>query len=284
LDIGFSTAILIGIVTAGAGILGSMLGLGGGVFIVPILSIFFGIDLKTVIAASAVSVIANSVVGSSVHLRSRFTNLRLAVLMEIATTIGALAGGLIAVFLAPNALRAIFGVVMLYVAYAMLRRSRRGSGNVKHGGPDPLRLGATFHDPATGLEEHYIPQHMLLGVPVSAIAGIFSGLLGIGGGVIKVPIMNTIMNVPVKAAAATSPFMAGITVSASAFVYYSEGYIDPRVTVPAMLGIFIGARVGAQFSRRFRSATLVKILVVIMLYLAVSLLLQAAGIKVPGAR
>jgi uncharacterized membrane protein YfcA len=278
-----STAFLIGVVCALAGVLGSMLGLGGGVFIVPILSIFFGTELKTAIAASAVAVVANSVVGSTVHLRNRFTNLRLAVLMEIATTAGALGGGFIAVLISPNALRAVFGLVLLYVSYAMLRRStvHETAASVRS---DPLRAGATFHDPASGCDIAYVPKNLAYGLPVSSIAGVLSGLLGIGGGVVKVPIMNTIMGVPVKAAAGTSTFMVGITVSASAFVYYSHGYIDPRVTVPALLGVIVGARTGATLARRVRSVMMVRILVVVLFYLAVSLLLQAAGVNVPGQR
>ncbi len=280
---GIDTAVLIALFTALAGVLGSMLGLGGGVFMVPVLSIFFGISLKSAIAASAVAVVANSVVGSAVHLRSRFVNLRLAMLMEVATTIGALGGGLIVVLISPDALRAIFGLVLLYVSYAMLRRST-GSGDVDQTGPDPLRLAATYDDPATGDTVHYVPHKLLLGIPVSTIAGLLSGLLGIGGGVIKVPIMNTIMGVPVKAAAGTSTFMVGITVAASAWVYYSNGLIDPQVTVPAVLGIIAGARAGATLARRLRSRVLVQVLVAVLAYLAVSLLLQAAGISVPGAR
>ena len=277
------TALLIAAFTALAGVLGSMLGLGGGVFIVPVLSLFFGISLKTAIAASAVAVVTNSIVGSTIHLRNRFTNLRLAMLMEIATTIGALGGGFIAVLISPNALRAVFGLVLLYVCYAMLRRST-GHGVVQAAGPDPLQVGASYHDPASGNDVHYVPHNLSLGLPISAIAGVLSGLLGIGGGVVKVPIMNTIMGVPVKAAAGTSTFMVGITVAASAWVYYSHGYIDPQVTVPAVLGVIVGAQTGASLARRAKSEVLVRILIAVLFYLAVSLLLQAAGVNVPGAR
>jgi uncharacterized membrane protein YfcA/uncharacterized membrane protein len=269
------------IVAAVAGILGSMVGLGGGVFIVPILSIFFGIPLKTAIAASAVSVIVNSLGGSSVYLKHRMTNVRLGLFMELTTAAGAIIGGLIVVLVAPDVLRVIFGLALLAMGAAMFRRQHESEPVTD--GPDALRLRQDFLDPAEGENIKYIPQRLGIGAAASSLAGVISGMLGIGGGAVKVPIMNTIMRVPVKAAAATSVFMVGITVSASAFIYYIHNIIDLSVTAPAVIGVLLGSQLGAHVSRHLRSVVLVRILVLILAYLAINLLLQAAGVRMPGA-
>jgi uncharacterized membrane protein YfcA len=264
------------------GILGSMLGLGGGVFIVPVLSAFFGIPLKTAIAASAVSVVVNSIGGTSVYLRHQMTNVRLALFMELTTTIGAILGGFIVVYLAPNPLRVVFGVALMAMAIALFLRQKQAAPVAT--GPDRLRLRQIFHDPAAGTDVDYIPQKLGIGVSASSAAGVISGMLGIGGGAVKVPIMNAVMRVPVKAAAATSVFMVGITISASAFIYYVHSIIDLSVTIPAMLGVLIGSQAGARISRRLRNVVLVRSLVLILIYLAINLLLQAAGVHIPGTK
>ncbi len=272
----------VGLVSVGAGIFGSMVGLGGGVFIIPIVSVFFGVPLKTVIAASAVSVIVNSLGGSSVYLKHHMSNVRLGLFMELTTALGAIVGGLFVVFIAPNVLRVVFGVALLAMGAAMFRR-QKGAEPITDG-PDPLRLKQTFNDPAAEMEIDYIPQRLPYGAAASSLAGVISGMLGIGGGAVKVPIMNAIMRVPVKASVATSVFMVGITVSASAFIYYIHDIIDLSVTAPAVLGILIGSQAGARLSRNLRSVVIVRVLVLVLAYLAINLLLQAAGISLPGAR
>ncbi len=268
------------IVAAIAGILGSMVGLGGGVFIVPILSAFFGVPLKTAIAASAVSVIVNSLGGSSVYLKHRMTNVRLGLFMELTTAVGAIVGGLIVVLVAPNILRVIFGVALLAMGAAMFKRQHESAPVTD--GPDPLKLAQVFHDPAADEDVRFVPQRLRFGAASSSLAGVISGMLGIGGGAVKVPIMNAIMRVPVKASAATSVFMVGVTVSASAFIYYIHNIIDLSVTAPAVIGVLLGSQAGAHVSRHLRSVVLVRILVLILAYLAITLLLQAVGINMPG--
>jgi uncharacterized membrane protein YfcA/uncharacterized membrane protein len=279
-DLALSTQIGILIVSAVAGVLGSMLGLGGGVFIVPILSAFFGIPLKVTIAASAVSVVVNSLGGTSVYLKHDMSNVRLGMVMELTTAVGAIIGGLIVVWIAPDALRVIFGVALLGMGVAMFMRQHQPDPITS--GPDRLRLRQNFHDPSTNEDIDYIPQRVKVGVATGSLAGIISGMLGIGGGAVKVPIMNAIMRVPVKAAAATSVFMVGITVSASAFIYYLHNIIDLSVTVPAVLGVVIGSQTGARVSRHLKNVVLVRFLVLILVYLAVTLLLQAFGVNLPG--
>ena len=269
------------IVSGFAGVFGSMVGLGGGIFLVPILSVFLGIPLKTAIAASAVGVVVNSITGTSVYLKHRLTKIRLALLMELTTTVGAIAGGLIVVAIAPEALQIIFALALLGMGAAMFFRHRQSVPPVSTG-PDPLRLRHVYFAPVRKVWETYIPQHILPGMLVGSFAGLMSGMLGIGGGAVKVPVMNGIMRVPVKPAAGTSMFMVGITVSASAFVYYVHDLIDPSVTVPAVLGILVGSQFGVHLGRLLPAAYLVRFLVVVLTYLAITLLLKAVGIRVPG--
>ena len=275
-------SIALGGAAALAAVLGSMLGLGGGVFLVPIFTLFFGIDPKIAIAASAVSVITNSVVGSTVHLRNGFTNIRLAMLLGITTISGAILGAVVAIVADASVLNFVFGLVLLAAAISMLVRRQAAVPNSEPGDPDPFQLEASFTDRATGQITSYIPQRVKLGLGASSFAGVLSGLLGVGGGVIQVPMMNLLMRVPVKAAAGTSSFLVGMTAVATATVFYADGKIDATVVVPAMIGIFVGSRLGSNLTSRVKTADLVVIFVAIMLYLSISMILRAFGITLPG--
>jgi len=265
-----------------AALLGSMLGLGGGVFLVPILTLFFGIDPKLAVGASAVVVVTNSVVGSINHLRSRFTNPRLAMLLQIATAAGAIAGALFGVAADPRIIYGVFGVVLLYAAISMVVRRQRAVEPPPLDEPDPYRLGAAFCDPAIGSDVGYIPNHVGWGMGVGVGAGIISGMLGVGGGVVMVPVMNLLMRTPVKAAVGTSAFMVGMTSVATAFVFYSRGKIDPTLVVPGIIGVFLGGQLGSRLTRRLRAQRLALLFSIILLYLGASLLLRAFGIQMPG--
>jgi uncharacterized protein len=282
LDIAYSLEI--GAVAAVAAILGSMLGLGGGVFLVPILTLYFGIDPKLAVGASAVVVVTNSVVGSTNHLRSRFTNLRLAMLLQIATAAGAIAGALFGVVADPRVIYGVFGAVLVYAAVSMVLRREQHVAPPSLGTPDPLRLGAAFRDPAIGSDVGYIPTRIGAGMGIGVAAGVISGMLGVGGGVVMVPVMNLLMRVPMKAAVGTSTFMVGMTSVATAFVYYSRGKIDPTLVVPAIIGVFIGGQVGSKLTRRVRAHRLALIFAVILLYLGASLLQRAFNLPLPGQR
>lgn len=266
---------------AAAGTLGSMLGLGGGVFMVPVFTLFLGVDAKLAIGASAMAVLANSVVGSTVHLRSRFTNIRLAMLLEITTATGAIVGALTAVYAPVRLLLGIFGIVLAYAALSMLFR-RNAALPDPATIEDPLELGAMFYDPASKKSVPYVPTRIGFGLIVGGFAGILSGLLGVGGGVVKVPAMNLVMKVPVKAAAGTSAFMVGITSVASSFVFYSEDKIDPNIVLPALVGIVIGAQTGSRLTRRMKPGRLVLVFAVVLFYLGARLVLQALNIDIPG--
>lgn len=280
-QVDYSQAIALMFVAAGAATLGSMLGLGGGVFLVPIFTLFLGVDEKVAIGASAVAVVLNSVVGSSVHLRSRFTNIRLAMLLQVTTAAGALVGALFAVRAPATILNGLFGVVLTYAAVSMLLR-RQTTVTSEAAEPDPHQLRATYVDPAIKSSVTYTPVNVRVGLGVSGFAGVISGMLGIGGGVIQVPAMNLLMKLPVKAAVGTSAFMVGITAVATAFVFYAEEQLDPTVVTPALVGVFAGSQIGSRLTGRVRAQRLVSLFVVVLLYLGLSLILKALGIELPG--
>jgi uncharacterized protein len=271
--------LLILLVAAGAGTLGTMLGLGGGVFLVPILSLLFGIPLKTAIAASAIAVVANSASGSAVYLKTRFTNVRLALVMLVSMVAGALIGGFLAVTLPEVILKGAFALLLYYVAFAM---SRKVAPKVDLETPtpinDPYRLGGAYFDPAANEVVRYVPHRLRIGLPGASLAGVASGMFGIGGGPITVPLYTLVMGVPVKAATSTSSFMFGLTASASAFIYYQNDLVDPSVAVPCVLGIIGGAKIGAAINRRTRSRRLGQVFVFVMIGLATSMMLDALGV------
>lgn len=265
-------------VAAGAGTLGTMLGLGGGIFLVPILSLVFDVPLTSAIAASAIAVVANSISGSRVYLAGRFTNVRLAYVLLIPTATGAIIGGVIATSIPQTLLKVIFATLLLTVAYIMLQRRNPGAVAVwRTRAPDPLRLAGRYVDGPASDVVTYVPRRIVYGLPIASLGGVASGMFGIGGGPITVPVMNIMMRVPVKAAASTSSFMVGMTASASALIYYSRGHVDPAVTIISIGGIVLGARLGARLASRIRPELLVILFVSVLSVLAVSMYLDAAG-------
>ena len=264
--------LLIFIIALVVGVLGSMLGIGGGVFLIPLLTALMGLPLKTAIGASIVSVIATSSAAGAVYIGRGLTHSRLAMVLEIATTSGALAGGITAVLLSSNILAGVFAVVLLYVAYTM----GRGYKGAAEGSPTGL-LDTSYTDPLTGRLVSYGVHNLPAGMAASFVAGNISGLLGIGGGVIKVPVMNLVMQLPLRAAIATSNFMIGITAATSALIYYQHGYIDPTIAIPTALGILIGAQAGSRIGGRVRTARLKQIFRWILLIFAAQMFLKAFG-------
>jgi len=248
---------------------GSMMGIGGGVLLIPLLTGVFGIPIKTAIGTSIVSVIATSSAAGVVYLGRGLVHTRLAMVLEIATTLGALAGGVTAVLLSPNALAGIFGAALLYVVFSMHRLPREGHAE------DTGLLSATFSDPYTGQLVRYGVRRLRLGMAVSFVAGNLSGLLGIGGGVVKVPAMALVMGVPLRAAIATSNFMIGITAATSAVIYYQHGYLDPSKTIPTALGVLLGAQIGTRLGGRMRTRQLQLLFEALLLVFAVQMFYRA---------
>jgi len=238
-------SVLVWIGSLAAGLLGSLTGLGGGVVIVPLLSLVFGVDIHYAIGASLVSVIATSSGAAAAYVKEGFTNIRVGMLLEIATTIGALVGAYVAARTSDNAIAVIFGIVLLGSAYLASRpRPESGDGGEPDRLATRLKLDGSFPTPEgpKAYHVHGVPA----GFSLMFVAGILSGLLGIGSGAVKVLAMDQAMRLPFKVSTTTSNFMIGVTAAASAGVYLSRGYVDPGLVMPVMLGVLPGSLFGAR--------------------------------------
>jgi uncharacterized membrane protein YfcA len=228
-----------------AGFLGALTGLGGGVIIVPLLSLVFKIDIHYAIGASLVSVIATSSGAASAYVREGFTNMRIGMVLEVATVVGALIGAMLAGILSSSVIAVIFGLVLIHSAIMSRKQHLEDPENVQ---PDHwakrLRLGGTY--PSEGTMKTYEVTAIPGGFGLMTLAGVLSGLLGIGSGAMKVIAMDHVMKMPFKVATTTSNFMIGVTAAASAAVYLHRGYIDPGLSMPVMLGVLIGSLSGAK--------------------------------------
>jgi uncharacterized protein len=231
-----------------AGFVGSLTGLGGGVVIVPLLVLAFGVNIRYAIGASLVSVIATSSGAAAAYVTEGYSNIRIAMFLEIATTVGALTGVAIAAHVSTNGIAIVFGVVLLYSAY--LSRAKHAEPTDPRNG-DPLarmlKMNSTYPD--RGELRPYSVHNVLGGFSLMLGAGALSGLLGIGSGAVKVLAMDRVMRLPFKVSTTTSNFMIGVTAAASAGVYLHRGYVDPGLAMPVMLGVLVGALAGARVLR-----------------------------------
>ena len=274
----------------GAGLFGSLLGLGGGILIVPLLTLAFGLPLLEAVGVSLICVIVTSGAASGVYLERRVANLRLGMTLELFTAIGAMAGGLIAFLLDARVIELIFTGLLVYVALTMARRRDSPPGAPAPAGgalaPDSTEasVGASPADPRPGAIRSFLdrmsgPDYRIrrfgLGIVGSLIAGVASALLGIGGGLVKVPVMHVVMGVPLRVATATSNLMIGITASASAIIYLLRGGIDPYAAAPTAIGVFIGASIGSRIASRIDLRLLRGLFVAILLYTAWQMLQRA---------
>jgi uncharacterized membrane protein YfcA len=242
-----------------AGTLGALLGLGGGIFLVPALTLLFDLPVRTAIGVSLIGVISTSAGVATVSRPGRGADIGLALRLEIATTIGALLGGLAAGLLSQTALALLFaGVVLASAVYTFLKSLRK---------PGP----ASERQVEELFRTDYKIKRWGTGLAFSGVAGVLSGLSGIGGGFVKVPVMYSIMDVPLGVATATSNFMVGITAAASATLYYSRGDINPLVAAPTALGVFAGAMLGAQVASRLRVAVLRRMLILLLALIALQM-------------
>jgi uncharacterized protein len=247
-----------------AGLLGALTGIGGGVLLSPILALHFGIPIRQAIGTSLVAVITTSAASSSVHLQRHTTDIRLGMTLELATSFGAAITAYLVGYFNRNALEGLFAGFLLYSAVTILRRG----GKIKPEDELPPAANGEVVIPP------YEPQRYPLGLGASLVAGALSGLLGIGGGPIKVPVMYLFMNVPLMVATATSNFMIGVTAAASAIVYYKRGDILVQYAAPLAVGVFLGSLLGARLAPRIHSRYVVYLLVAIMIYLAGHLLVH----------
>jgi uncharacterized membrane protein YfcA len=237
--------LLLGLVALAAGFLGSLTGLGGGVVIVPLLALVFGVDLHTAMGASLVSVIATSSGSAAAYVKEGYSNIRIGMLLEVATTLGALVGAYLVILFHASLIAVVFGLVLLASAYLSSRpQPRRTEGDL----PDPLarwlRLDGTC--PSVHGPEPYHAHRVPAAAALMFVAGVLSGLLGIGSGAFKVLAMDQVMRLPFKVSTTTSNFMIGVTAAASAGVYLSRGYIDPAYAMPVTLGVLLGSLWGTR--------------------------------------
>jgi uncharacterized protein len=236
--------------SATAGFLGSLTGLGGGVVLVPLLTIFFKVDLRYAIGASLVSVIATSSGAAAAYVKEGFSNIRIGMFLEIATTLGALCGAFLATVVPTRVLAIIFGLVLLYSAYLSRKPRTRQERDLP---PDPLatklKMNGSFPSEEGGSRQYNV-QNVPAGFSLMFGAGALSGLLGIGSGAVKVLAMDQAMKLPFKVSTTTSNFMIGVTAAASAGIYLNRGYIDPGLAMPVMLGVLYGSLLGARILMR----------------------------------
>jgi uncharacterized membrane protein YfcA len=254
------------------GVFGSVLGLGGGILIVPMLTLGFGRPLREAVAVSLVSVIVTSTAAAGVYLQRHVANLRLGMVLELFTAIGALVGGLVAFLLDERLLAGLFAALLVYVAVTMLRR------------PAERRVdeGAATEAPASGFVSAlagpgYTVRNLPGGIAGSALAGVVSALLGVGGGIVKVPTMHLVMGVPLRVATATSNLMIGITATAGAVIYLLRGELDAYIAGPVAFGVFVGAVMGSRTAHRIDVRYLRWVFVLVLAYMAFQMARRAIG-------
>lgn len=268
----------------GAGLIGSLVGLGGGVFVVPLLTLVFGVPFPEAVGASIVSVIATSSGAAAAYVRDRITNLRIGMFLEIATTLGAIGGAFLALVAPTGLLFILFGLVLVVSAAPLVLRLRE---ELPHSVTNDrwaraLALAGSYPDRRLGREVPYAVTRVPAGFALMCLAGAISGLLGIGSGTFKVLAMDTAMRLPMKVSTTTSNFMIGVTAAASAGIYFQRGDINPLIAAPVALGVLAGATLGARALARLSNITIRKLFVPLILIVAVEMLLRGVTALASG--
>ncbi|MCI5647483.1 MAG: sulfite exporter TauE/SafE family protein [Bacteroidales bacterium] len=258
-----------------AGLLGSLTGLGGGVVVIPVLTLCFGVDFHYAVGAALVASIATSSGSGSAYVKEGVTNIRLGMFLEIATTIGAVCGAAVAIYLNSNTIAIIYGSVLVLTAAMQQRRKSDHDGVVGSEMARRLKLFGSWPQ-KDGTMKHYQLRHVGGGFSVMYVAGILSGILGIGSGVLKVIAMDGIMKVPFKVSTTTSNFMMGVTACASAVIYVQRGNIVPGMACPVMIGVLFGALTGAKLLKRLDVRLLRRIFCIVILMVAANMIYQGA--------
>ncbi len=274
-DPGASLLVLAGCILAGT--VGALVGIGGGIFVIPLLTVGFGIDLRLAIGASVVSVIATSSGAAAAYVRDGLTNVRIGIFLELATTAGAVTGAMVATSVAPRALYLLLGIVMLVSAILQLPRIRTDGAPQRWQPAGRLRLAGRYHDAGRGTDVSYVARRVPAGFALMAVAGAVSGLLGIGSGALKVLALDLAMGLPMKVSSATSNFMIGVTAAASAGIYLGRGDIDPTIAAPVALGVAAGALLGARLLPRLSNTAVRRLFLPILVVVAGEMLLRGIG-------
>jgi len=279
LDVTAVMVVEIFLVSIFAGLVGALFGLGGGILIIPFLTLVEGIPVQFAVGASLMAVVATSSASAATYVQDHLTNLRLGMFLEIGTVAGAITGAYVSIFFqGPNSwfLFILFGALLVYAAVVMLAgRKQDAPSEVR---PDrlaaTLSLGGQYPDPATGRAVEYQVTRTPQTVGISYFAGIVSALLGVGGGIIQVPTMNLVSKVPVKAASATSNFMIGVTAAASASVYFLRGQVYFLLAAPLMVGVVAGAAIGTRLLRSTPPLRIKLLFAILLLLISVDMLIQ----------
>ncbi len=275
----FSADIGIFAVSLLAGVIGALAGVGGGILVVPALTILFGVDIRLAIGASIVSVIATSSGAAAAYVRDRMTDMRVGMFLELATTTGAVGGALLAAVVAPAALYVLLGVVLLFSALQQALRLGEELPPVAEASPlaARMRLAGAYPDARLGRDVPYAAQRVPLGFLMMLGAGVVSGLLGIGSGALKVLAMDGAMRLPMKVSSATSNFMIGVTAAASAGIYLGRGDVDPTLAAPVALGVLAGATAGARVLPRLSNRHVRLVFLPVLVAVGVETLLKGFG-------
>jgi uncharacterized membrane protein YfcA len=277
-----SDDIAIVLASAVAGLIGALAGVGGGILVIPALTIGFGVDIHLAVGASIVSVIATSSGAASAYVRDRMTNMRIAMFLELATTTGAVCGALLAAVVAPALLYVLLGVVLL--GSAGMQVSRLGEEVPPVDPPSAiatrLRLESSYPDRRLDREVPYSARRVPLGFALMWIAGVFSGLLGIGSGVLKVLAMDGAMRLPMKVSSATSNFMIGVTAAASAGIYLARGDVDPQIAAPVALGVLMGAVIGARLLSRISNRSVRMVFLPVLTVVGLETIARGLGLGI----
>ena len=250
-----------------AGLLGSLTGLGGGVVLIPLLTLVFKVDIHYSIGTSLISVIATSSGAAAAYVKEGITNMRLGMFLELATTIGAVTGAFLAAYISTSIIAIIFGIILILSAItSLMKKEDPIETNHKSVLAKKLKLNSSF--PTASGEQFYSVKNVGGGFLMMNIAGIISGLLGIGSGALKVIAMDNIMRIPFKVSTTTSNFMIGVTAAASAGIYLKRGYIDPGLSMPVVLGVLLGAFLGSKILFRVKSSALRILFAIVIFVLA----------------
>jgi uncharacterized membrane protein YfcA len=265
----FTLVVLLGAFLAG--LVGSMTGLGGGVIIIPLLTLVLGVDIHYAIGASIISVIATSSGSAAAYVKEGITNIRIGMFLEIATTVSAIFGAVITVYINPSYIAIVFGMILLFSAAMMVRKKIDRSDNDTSGKLALwLKLNGTY--PTDEGVKKYAVHNVLGGFMMMFVAGLISGLLGIGSGALKVIAMDNIMRIPFKVSTTTSNFMMGVTAAASAVVYFHRGQIDPGIAMPVTIGVLVGSTLGAKILLRTKTDKLKTVFALVVTFLALQMI------------
>lgn len=270
--------VLVFLISIFAGVFGSIVGLGGGVVIIPVLTILLGVNIHLAIGASIVAIIGTSSGAASAYVRDKMTNLRVGMFLEVASTSGAIVGAAVAAYTNAPALEFIFGAILIVSLIPQLTKLGEDIPKSPELKGFAKRLGLTgSYVEKDGTVIHYNSERPAEGLLGTWVAGVLSGLLGIGGGAFKVLSMDIAMKLPMKVSTTTSNFMIGVTAAASAGIYFARGDVDPVIVAPVALGILIGAALGAQVLLRSRNTTIRKVFAVVLAAAAIEMILSALG-------